>query len=233
MKITVRANKVVIDGYVNAVDRFSRPLPPQMGVGMVSRFVEKVLPNVFKKAIQRARNIEVLLNHNPDRKLADTASGTAKIVEDNVGLRATVEITDPEVIEKARAGKLRGWSFGFSDEQADQSTRADGIIERVIKSLALHEVSIIDDRALPAYIGTSIETRSLDGVEVSIRVSDDTEIDTETDNTEDVGDDGKTSTETTATNSDRSDDDEGNEQAKAELESQRLQREADIREASI
>lgn len=233
MKITVRANKVIIDGYVNAVDRFSRPLPPEMGVGMVARFVEKVLPNVFKKAIARARNIEVLLNHNPDRKLAETANGTAKIIEDNVGLRATVEITDPEVIEKARAGKLRGWSFGFSDEDADTNERSDGIIERTIKKLSLHEVSIIDDRALPAYIGTSIETRSLDGANVSIRVSDDTEIDTETDNTEDVGDDGKTSTETTATNSDRSDDDEGDEQAKAELESQRLQREADIREASI
>jgi len=123
VKITVRSNKVIIDGYVNAVDRFSRPLPPEMGVGMVARFVEKVLPNVFKKAIARARNIEVLLNHNPDRKLADTASGTAKVIEDNVGLRATVEITDPEVIAKARAGKLRGWSFGFSDEDADVNER--------------------------------------------------------------------------------------------------------------
>jgi len=234
MKITVRSNKVIVDGYVNAVDRFSRPLPPQMGAGMVARFVEKILPNVFKKAIARARNIEVLLNHNPDRKLADTVSGTAKIIEDNVGLRATVEITDPEVIEKARAGKLRGWSFGFSDEDAEQTTRADGLIERVINKLNLHEVSIIDDRALPAYIGTSIETRSIDGTDVSIRVSDDTEIDTETDTTESVGDDGKTSTDRGTDETDQTEgDDAEDEQAKAELETQRLQREADIRDVSI
>lgn len=228
MKITVRKDKVVIDGYVNAVDRFSRPLFE----GAVGRFIEKVLPNVFKKAIQRSRNIDVLLNHDENRKLASTSEGTAKIYEDNVGLRATVEVSDPEVIEKAKAGKLRGWSFGFSDPEDDQTTNKDGLIERVIKKLTLHEVSIIDDRAMPAYFGTSIETRSVDGTAVEVRTGDDTEIETR-DETADGGEDNPD------TKNDTTQSDEAKRQADAEAEAKaladadHLKREADIREASI
>lgn len=184
MKIEIRKDKVIIEGYVNAVDRFSRPLADSR----IGRFVEKVLPNVFKKAIQRASNIDVYLNHDETRKLASTSDGTAKVTEDAVGLKAVVEVTDPEVIASARAGKLRGWSFGFSEAEDETTTRADGLIERVIKALRLHEVSIIDDKALPAYIGTSIEARSIgDTDDVEIRVGSDTEIET-SDKSEEVED---------------------------------------------
>lgn len=226
MKITVRKDKVIIDGYVNAVDRFSRPLFE----GSLGRFVEKILPNVFKKAIARATNIDVLLNHDESRKLADTQSGTAKIVEDNVGLRATVEITDAEVIEKARAGKLRGWSFGFSEPVDETSTnQKTGILERIISSLTLHEVSIIDDRAMPAYFGTSIETRSVGEQQLEIRTSgEDTEIETETD-----GDDADPNKDTTRTDEANDEEAKAEAEAKAKVEAETLQREADLREASI
>lgn len=231
MKITVRKDKVVIDGYVNAVDRFSRPLFE----GRLGRFVEKILPNVFKKAIDRATNIEVLLNHDPARNLANTKDGTAKLVEDNVGLRATVEISDPEVIEKARAGKLRGWSFGFSNPSDETSQNSKtGILERVIKSLTLHEVSIIDDRAMPAYFGTSIETRTIDDTEVETRSSEDTEIDTE-DKTA-TGSEDKSSTDDVTNRTDdkpNEEDEEDDEAVKAQIETERLQREADLRDVSI
>lgn len=214
MKISLRSDKIVIDGYVNAVDRFSRPLFDSR----LGQFVEKILPNVFKRAIARAKNIDVLLDHNPDRKLASTADGTAKIFEDNVGLRAIVEITDAEVVEKARAGKLRGWSFGFCDAE-EQTRKADGgIIERTISELNLFEVSIIDDQMLPAYIGTSIETRAVGDTTLEIRASGDTEIDTET----------KTDTKN---------DDDVNTEAEAaqaeELEKQRVERENIIRACGI
>lgn len=225
MKITVRADKVIIDGYVNAVDRFSRPLFE----GAIGRFIEKILPNVFKRAIAKAKNIEVLLNHDPSQKLADTASGTAKIYEDNVGLRATVEITDEAVIKKARAGKLRGWSFGFSDAEDEQRTNSDGIIERTIKALTLHEVSIIDDRAMPAYFGTSIEARSIDDRNLEVRTGDDTEIDTEVreDETQTPKDDTKIPDSVNKGNT------ADEEAKKAELEQQRIARDNAIREASI
>lgn len=223
MKVTVRSDKVIIDGYVNAVDRFSRPLFDTR----IGRFIEKILPNVFKRAIQKASNIDVLLNHKEDRKLASTADGTAKIYEDNVGLRAVVEITDAEVIEKARAGKLRGWSFGFQDEDSDQTTNKDGLIERVVKALTLFEVSIIDDRAMPAYFGTSIETRTVGDNAVEVRTSTDTEIETET-----IKPTKKENTN--RTDSANEDEDDPDEQAqKAQLEADALARENAIRKASI
>jgi HK97 family phage prohead protease len=166
MKISLRKDSVVIDGYVNAVERFSRPLWDNM----IGKFVEKIVAGVFKRALHKAKNVKVLLNHDYERELADTASGKAKLFEDNVGLRAIVEIDDAEVVEKARAGKLVGWSFGFNSLDDERQQGKDGMIERIIKDLQLFEVSIIDNTMLPAYVGTSIEARAIDGKRVEIRV---------------------------------------------------------------
>ena len=154
MKVEVRNNKIIIDGYVNAVERESKVLYDTRG-----EFIEKIRAGVFQKALERAENVRVLLDHDKDRELADTKSGKAKLYEDNIGLRAIVEIEDTEVIDKAKNNKLRGWSFGFLCNKEDRKTNEDGIEERVVRDLDLLEVSIIDDRKYPAYIGTSIEMR--------------------------------------------------------------------------
>ena len=154
MKVEVRNDKIIIDGYVNAVERESKVLYDTRG-----EFIEKIRAGVFQKALERADNVRVLLDHEQDRELADTKSGKAKLYEDNIGLRAIVEIDDSEVIEKAKKNKLRGWSFGFFCNKEDRKTNEDGIEERIVRDLDLLEVSIIDDRKYPAYIGTSIEMR--------------------------------------------------------------------------
>ena len=48
MKIEVRNDKVIIDGYVNAVDRFSKILYDKKG-----QFIEKILPTVFRRALEK------------------------------------------------------------------------------------------------------------------------------------------------------------------------------------
>lgn len=154
MKLEIRNGKIIIDGYVNAVERTSKLLSDTRG-----QFIEKIRSGVFQKAIERADNIKVLLDHERDRELADTKSGKAKLYEDNIGLRAIVEIEDPEVIQKAKEDKLRGWSFGFFCNKEDRKVNDEGIEERIVRDLDLLEVSIIDDRKYPAYIGTSIEMR--------------------------------------------------------------------------
>lgn len=154
MKVEVRNDKIIIDGYVNAVERESKVLYDTRG-----EFIEKIRAGVFQRALEKADNVKVLLDHEKDRELADTKSGKAKLYEDNIGLRAIVEIDDTEVIEKARNNKLRGWSFGFLCNKEDRKTNEDGIEERVVRDLDLLEVSIIDDKKYPAYIGTSIEMR--------------------------------------------------------------------------
>ncbi len=154
MKIQVRNDKVIIDGYVNAVDRFSKILYDKRG-----QFIEKILPSVFRRALEKNSSVKVLLDHDYDRELANTKDDTAKLYEDNIGLRAIVEITDADVIEKAKQKKLRGWSFGFSCNKEDEVINKDGLRERSVRDIDLFEVSIIDDKKIPAYIGTSIELR--------------------------------------------------------------------------
>ena len=167
MNIEVRNDSVVISGYVNAVERWSKPLRTKLR-GISQRFIEKIKAGVFKTALKRNDNVKVLLNHNYDRELANTKDGTAILEEDNIGLRAEVTITDPEVVEKAKNHKLVGWSFGFhsnADEVGEEAT----IATRTVTDMDLVEVSILDDTKSPAYYGTSIETRSEDGAILEIR----------------------------------------------------------------
>lgn len=157
MRIEIRDDVVLIDGYVNAVERDSKVLRDRDG-----SFVERIKAGAFQRAIERAKkmryDIKVLLNHMHDRELTSTKETTTKLQEDAIGLRCKCEIRDSEVIEKAKAGKLVGWSFGFVRLKED---RSDGDVQhRDVRELELLEVSILDDRKIPAYDGTSIETRS-------------------------------------------------------------------------
>lgn len=174
MNIEVREDSVLISGYVNAVERWSKPLRANLR-GIAQRFVEKIKAGVFRTALKRNNNVKVLLNHNPARELANTENGSAILEEDNIGLRAEVTITDPEVVEKAKNHKLVGWSFGFYSN-SDEVGQNETIATRTVTDMDLVEVSILDDTRSPAYYGTSIETRSEGGIPLEIRenVADDT-----------------------------------------------------------
>lgn len=161
MRIELRQDKVLIDGYVNAVARDSRPISDTNG----ERFIEQIMPGAFTRALDRAkasnRAIDLLLDHEENRKLGDTNSNMT-LVEDNIGLRAICEITDPEVMQKAREGKLRGWSFGFMNARAQEEDAPNGLKRRFVEDLDLKEVSLIDDRKTPCYAGTSVNMRADD-----------------------------------------------------------------------
>lgn len=153
MRIEIRNDSVLLDGYVNAVGRDSRPIPSVKG-----EFVEQVMPKVFERALIKAENIDLLLNHNKDRKLGSIKDGNLQLFEDNIGLRAICTVSDSEVVEKAKNNQLRGWSFGFFVDK-DRWEEKEGIQRRYLEELELNEVSILDYTRIPAYIATSIETR--------------------------------------------------------------------------
>lgn len=154
MKVNIRADKVEIEGYVNAIERDSKPLWSRVG-----QFIERICKGAFKKALKRNDDVHILLNHDWSRDLGSTKQGNLELEEDNIGLRVRACITDPEVVKKARAGELVGWSFGFSDRDVVNSIR-DGMPHRAVKDLDLAEVSILDKRKTPAYEGTLITARS-------------------------------------------------------------------------
>lgn len=162
MKINIREDSVEIDGYVNAVERLSKPLNSRIG-----KFRERIKAGAFKRAIERNDDIHVLLNHDINRDLGSTKQGNLDLHEDNIGLRAKATITDAGVVEKAKRGDLVGWSFGFSDRDVE-STEENGVYTRNVKDLDLFEVSILDRSKVPAYDGTIIQARDANGDEVRL-----------------------------------------------------------------
>ncbi|MDU6361466.1 MAG: HK97 family phage prohead protease [Clostridiales bacterium] len=162
MQVEVRSDgKLEISGYVNAIDRYSKEL-----YGSKGKFIEKVAPTVFQRALEKSRNVDMLLNHDVRRKLASIEEGTLELKEDTIGLHAKAVISDTEVIEEARCGNLKGWSFGFralSDSWQDDA----GVVKRTLEDIDLIEVSLLTIE--PAYIATSVQVRSEDIEKRSVR----------------------------------------------------------------
>lgn len=158
MKVELREDSVLITGYVNAIERYSKPIKESLH-GKIRTFIERIKSGVFRTALKRNDDVKVLLNHDHNRELATTKDGSAKLEEDNIGLRAEVTITDKEVVEKARNNQLVGWSFGFYANSDELGTEGNNET-RTVTDLDLIEVSILDDTKSPAYYGTSIEARA-------------------------------------------------------------------------
>lgn len=156
MQIEIRADKVVLDGYVNVTGRDSRIMTNVDG----TKFIEQVKPKTFQRALEKNDDTPILFNHNENRVLGSTKSG-AKLYEDNIGLRCILETDDAEIRQKAENNELTGWSFGFkkiADEWQDGE-----IQKRILEDIKLVEVSLLDKT--PAYIATSVEMR---GEEISV-----------------------------------------------------------------
>ena len=153
MRIEIRNDSVVLDGYVNVTGKDSKLIPSLHG-----KFIEQIKPGAFQRSLEKRSNVDLLLNHDKSRKLGSTSDGNLELFEDGVGLRAICTAHDADVIEKAKNKQLRGWSFGFYSEK-DSWKDEDGIQRRFVEDLDVFEVSIIDNTKSPAYVGTSIEMR--------------------------------------------------------------------------
>lgn len=152
MRIEIRDNKAILDGYVNAVCRDSKPLLSPQGL-----FVEQIKEGVFQRALSKAQDVKLLFNHDEKRELGSIVNGNLQLFEDSIGLRAICTVDDPEVVQKARENRLKGWSFGFYTNKDEWQLNAEPYQRRFIEDMDLLEVSILDKT--PAYNGTSIEAR--------------------------------------------------------------------------
>lgn len=177
MNIRITNDAVEIDGYVNAVERLSRPLKDRLG-----EFMERIKAGAFKRALNRADDVRILLNHDHTKDLGGIKDGNLTLEEDAIGLHARACIKDPDVIKQARAGDLVGWSFGFTDRDGGvDMTEENGCKVRNVNDMNLLEVSLINRDKIPAYAGTLVSVRTADGVmnvsditESEIKVTDET-----------------------------------------------------------
>ena len=153
MKIIIRSDHVHIEGYVNAVERLSKPITERLGT-----FRERVKAGTFSKALKRAEDIRILSNHEWEKDLGGIKDGNLHLEEDAIGLRAQADIYDAEVMEDAKAGNLVGWSFGFYPLES-RDTSEDGMPIKELIDIDLKEVSLLNRKHVPAYDGTLVMVR--------------------------------------------------------------------------
>ena len=153
-------------GYAALFDSRSEPLP----------FIEVIEPGAFKRSIHQTRNdIKLLWNHNTSDVLGSTRAKTMKLYEDARGLRVEADLPNTtlgrDAAELLRRGDVDSMSFGFSVPTGGDEWSADGMT-RTLKSVRLHEVSIV---AFPAYSATAGTTsvRALEAVAKRAEVSED------------------------------------------------------------
>lgn len=165
MNIEVRADGARITGYVNVTEKKSRPVITPRG-----KVIEEIEPRAFSEAISRAENITVTVDHDKSHIYASTDDGTVTLKEDAIGLHADVLIKDKDLIELAKKGKIRGWSFGMYNVKDSMEERAGDLPIRHIKALDLDHLTLVVKKS-PIYSATSVELRAGEDIELETRAS--------------------------------------------------------------
>ena len=143
-------------GYAALFNSPSEPLP----------FTEVIAPGAFKRSLRSRNDVKMLWNHDSGQVLGSTRAGTLTLVEDERGLKVTANLPDTttgrDARELIRRGDVSAMSFGFTVPAGGDSWSSDGAT-RTLKSVRLHEVSIV---AWPAYTATdgTVAVRGLDKV---------------------------------------------------------------------
>lgn len=113
--------------------------------------------------------IMALFNHDPNLVLGRTGNGTVKLTTDDTGLRYEIDLPDTptgnEVLELVRSKTIHKSSFGFRvlEESYDYDTDT-----RTILKVELFDVSPV---TYPAYEGTDVSARSIEGKEAAKRAA--------------------------------------------------------------
>lgn len=139
---------------MNAVERESRPVITPRG-----RMNELIESGVFRRALETRSNIDMTIDHEDGRTIAKTKDGTLKLKEDAIGLYADAMISDRALAAEARAGKIKGWSFGMKCVEDTVEERAGKLPLRRIKGMVLDHVTLVIKKT-PVYSATSVELRA-------------------------------------------------------------------------
>lgn len=153
-EIREEGDGMTFTGYAAVFDSPSEPLP----------FIERIQRGAFRKSLRSRNDVKFLWNHDSGEILGSTRAKTLNLYEDERGLR--VEGTLPntsrgrDVAELLRRGDVDSMSFGFSVPSGGDTWNSDGS-ERTLKSVRLHEISLV---AFPAYPATA-GLQSVRGIE--------------------------------------------------------------------
>lgn len=157
LEVREEGDGMTFEGYAAVFNSWSEPLP----------FREKIAPGAFRHSLKRARNdIKLLWNHDTGAVLGSTRAGTLRLQEDARGLRVAADLPNTslgrDTRELIKRGDIDSMSFGFSVPSGGDEWNSDGS-ERTLKSVRLHEVSIVAFPAYPETAGTT-SVRGLDKI---------------------------------------------------------------------
>ena len=130
-------------------------------------FTETIKPGAFRASLRSRNDIKLLWNHDSGAVLGSTRAGTLTLTEDDRGLRVSATLPNTsygrDAAELVRRGDVSAFSFGFSmPARGGDEWNAEGT-ERVLKSVRLHEVSLVAFPAYPETAGTAT-VRGLDKI---------------------------------------------------------------------
>ena len=156
-----------ITGYVNITDKPSRMLRDSKG----NSFVERVEPRCFARALNSGTNVKFLLNHNHNIHLGSLDEGNLKLTEDNIGLKIDATVNNEEVRQAYENGGFSGFSYGFQKIKDNFRDWDNGVQLRTLQDIKLIEVSLLDSKTVPAYLGNlvNVEHREENGIDTEIR----------------------------------------------------------------
>lgn len=126
-------------------------------------FREIVRPGAASRSVREA-DIRALMDHDPGRVLGRNKAGTLRLVEDDRGVRAEIDLPDTTAGRDAAVsvarGDISGMSFGFRVPKGGDSWDLSGdMAVRHLHDLDVDDVSLV---AYPAYPDTEAAMRSLD-----------------------------------------------------------------------
>jgi len=126
----------------------------------VGGFFEIIRPGAFADVLRAGLDCRALLNHDPSIVLGRTKSGTLHLREDQIGLAATIQLSEAgyakDLAIAMGRGDLSQMSFAFT--VAKDKWRREGrvIIREVLAVASLTDVSIV---TFPAYTQTDAMVR--------------------------------------------------------------------------
>lgn len=160
-----------VAGYVNKTGQWSQPL------GREQRFIEKIEPGTFQRALDKGNDIHFLAEHDNKMLLASTKNGSLQLREDEQGLFMEARISPTswgkDYHQLISDGLLTNMSFGMQVGKDNWEKRSDGLYERSISDISLAEVSVVRN---PAYVQSSIQARSIDVIEPTITITEEPEM---------------------------------------------------------
>lgn len=125
-------------------------------------FKEVIEPGTFIKAVSKAINLQILINHDYRKVITkDKKDIDIKETANNLIVEVQLDKENPqhqELYKKAQEGLFEGVSFGF---RAIKEQWNEDRTLRIVKEIELKEISILTEGVKPAYLQSSVEFRSL------------------------------------------------------------------------